>query len=767
MATFEYSVTGQSITTTKAGRLVSGTIGIYTVKFTFDSSWDGLEKWASFDPNPGQPYKQLLNANGECLIPGEVMGGEQLRIGAFGKADGQAYPTVWANKLSLDEGCFIEIPMSDWPEPAPVIEEILEELENKVDKPVSATAGNVAIFGSNENIADSGLSKNDVLMSPQLTSHIYAEDKTPYLYRQTGGGVEAGTREYDSIVGGSVVHNQMFQRPNPTTLHGVTVTAVDSVTVTLSGTATSNMYLQTPGYRTVANHVYLARHYISTPGLSLYIYNDSGGVTSTEAGAIGKATASKVVYVRISSGVAFGNGVTLKGQLIDLTERFGTAVADRLYAMEQASAEAGIAVLNAMGLNQYRPCTAEPSLLSSMPTAHKTVGFNRFDLKWFADAYPSGCRMEGDTLIATPITVLYSTGIEVDIDPSASGAYISAEIKAQSVANVRIRVVYADGTAQETNSVNGSDFLKVSANLSAKKIKYVRLNWASGSGAFIVRNLCINLSDPLRNGTYEPYTEHTYPLAGIELRGVSAVDSAGNIYFDGDTYAPDGTVVRRYGIVDLGTLNWIYASAASDTRFYTTSIDCNAPTSSAVTMKAVCALYATVPYDQVNGQLSNDMVMGAVKLGSTVYFAIKNLSYTSAAAFKTAMSGVYMIYELATPTVETAAPYDALQVCDPLGTEEYVDERAIPIPVGHVTKYPVDQVRKLDGLPSDFTTLLAYKENEFKATRTYTKYDFITINNVLYEVTATTIASGTTLTIGSNITQTTVGNVLKQILSSI
>ena len=156
MATFEYSVDGQSITTTKAGRLVSGTIGVNTVKFTFDSSWDGLEKWATFDPNPGKPYKQPLDANGECLIPGEVMGGITLRIGAFGLADGQAYPTVWANKLQMEEGCFIEVPVSDWPEPSPVIEEILEELENKVDKPEDATPGNVAIIGSNNNIVDGG-----------------------------------------------------------------------------------------------------------------------------------------------------------------------------------------------------------------------------------------------------------------------------------------------------------------------------------------------------------------------------------------------------------------------------------------------------------------------------------------------------------------------------------------------------------------------------------------------------------------------------------
>ena len=147
---------------------MSGTIGVNTVKFTFDSSWSGLEKWATFDPNPGKPYKQPLDANGECLIPGEVMGGITLRIGAFGLADGQAYPTVWANKLQMEEGCFIEVPVSDWPEPSPVIEEILEELEIKVDKPEDATPGNVAISGSNSNIVDSGKSFADIYDSAMI-----------------------------------------------------------------------------------------------------------------------------------------------------------------------------------------------------------------------------------------------------------------------------------------------------------------------------------------------------------------------------------------------------------------------------------------------------------------------------------------------------------------------------------------------------------------------------------------------------------------------
>jgi hypothetical protein len=132
-------------------------------------------------------------------------------------------------------------------------------------------------------------------------------------------------------------------------------------------------------------------------------------------------------------------------------------------------------------------------------------------------------------------------------------------------------------------------------------------------------------------------------------------------------------------------------------------------------------------------------------------------AYSSAAAFKAAMSGVNMVYELATPTVETATPYDALQICDPLGTEEYVTTGICP--VGHVTQYPENQVAKLDGLPSNFSTLIAPTEVTYKATRAYTTGRLLIVNNILYKAT-TSIASGATLTVGTNITATTLDEVI-------
>ena len=67
-----------------------------------------------------------------------------------------------------------------------------------------------------------------------------------------------------------------------------------------------------------------------------------------------------------------------------------------------------------------------------------------------------------------------------------------------------------------------------------------------------------------RNGEYEPYTKHSYPLdSDLVLRGIPKLDASNNLYFDGDIYESDGTVKRRYGIVDLGTLSW---SAGTDSQ---------------------------------------------------------------------------------------------------------------------------------------------------------------------------------------------------------
>jgi hypothetical protein len=77
------------------------------------------------------------------------------------------------------------------------------------------------------------------------------------------------------------------------------------------------------------------------------------------------------------------------------------------------------------------------------------------------------------------------------------------------------------------------------------------------------------------------------------------------------------------------------------------------------------------------------------RYGSTAKIFVIDNSYTDAATFKTAMSGVYLVYELATPTTETADPYINPQRSIADGTEEFIDglTRDVMVPVGNVTQY--------------------------------------------------------------------------------
>jgi hypothetical protein len=72
-------------------------------------------------------------------------------------------------------------------------------------------------------------------------------------------------------------------------------------------------------------------------------------------------------------------------------------------------------------------------------------------------------------------------------------------------------------------------------------------------------------------------------------------------------------------------------------------------------------------------------------------------------------NSVFVVYEKATPTEEDSTPFTNPQVTDPNGTEEYIDERAVAVPVGHETKYPEDLKGKLEELPALPTEAGTYK----------------------------------------------------------
>ena len=80
--------------------------------------------------------------------------------------------------------------------------------------------------------------------------------------------------------------------------------------------------------------------------------------------------------------------------------------------------------------------------------------------------------------------------------------------------------------------------------------------------------------------------------------------------------------------------------------------------------------------------------------GANGGIAIRNTAYTDAATFKTAMSGVYLFYELAEPTTEQGTPYSENLIIDDFGSMDFDSD----VPQGALIFYPVDYKAFVDTL---------------------------------------------------------------------
>lgn len=371
-------------------------------------------------------------------------------------------------------------------------------------------------------------------------------------------------------------------------------------------------------------------------------------------------------YAKISGtesiGASTGTAISVTGgtdMVIDLTAMLGSTIADYLYNLETATAGAGIAKLREWGFltDEYIPYNVG-SLESVEATAHKMVGFNQWDEETESGSYnvTTGNPTADATKIRTKndISVLPNTTYYKKTSSSFWNIYLDAD---------KNLISYGDASQGTFTTPNNC--------------YYIRFNLESAYGTTYNHDICINLSSD-RNGEYEPYSAHTYDLGTDTLRGLFKLDSNNNLYADGDTKTSDGTVTRKYGVVDLGTLDYVYNS--NDTYFYATISNLKDNGGWWKVSNVICEKYVTTFPNNIT---SVDKAVCAWNSGNRLI--IKDSAYTDAATFKTAMSGVMLVYELATPTTETSTPFQNPQICDPDGTEEYVTSNGVP--VGHETRY--------------------------------------------------------------------------------
>ena len=567
----------------------------------------------------------------------------------------------------------------------------------------------------------------------QIISDKGVTDNVPYHYRKTGG--DGADRLYDQIVGGTVNFNQLVNKSNyasTTTHNGITFTNNGDGTVTANGTATARANFSLGVISVVSDHVYI----FGTPDSNnseRWFGNSTYGIQNN-AKYMTKMTTSGTVgwNCMVASGTTLNNYV-FKPQFFDLTAMFGIAIADYIYQLEQTTAGAGVAFFKSLFPNDYYEYNAGELVSVSGLSGHKMVGFNQWDEQWELGAYdPStGEKVTGSTTIRSKNHM-----------PIIGGATYYFKSPAGS------RFFFYDGNKSflSTTTKSANVTFETPSNACFMTFQVAVTTYSN--------DICINISDPARNEEYEPYEAHSYPLdSDLTLRGIPKLVD-GKMCFDGDTYDADGTVTRRYGVVDLGTLTW--ARDNSSGIFYTSPAISNIKSVSANSIANIkCSQYVTVKAGGSNEETDKSISVGYLYISNGVN--VRDSAYTDAITFKAAMSGVMLVYELATPTTEEADPYQHLQQCDPNGTEEYVSTGIVPI--GHNSFYPENLRAKVEQLPWNFASLIAPTESAFVATRNYTTGALFIVDNVLYKATSN-IANGGTITPNTNCTATTLAEII-------
>ena len=220
---------------------------------------------------------------------------------------------------------------------------------------------------------------------------------------------------------------------------------------------------------------------------------------------------------------------------------------------------------------------------------------------------------------------------------------------------------------------------------------YMVFNLAQAYGTTYKNDITISLYYATGDGytDYYPYQEPSVYDTGVEV-----LRKAGNYK---DTKAPDGTITRRIGVVDLGTLTWGKDTLSGDTNyFYSTAISgIKKPSSNNDIPNVLCALFTKITRQSMNSVDGLAITTGGrVNIRSAIY---NSMTYTQ---FQTALSGVYLYYELATPTTEQGTPFTENINIDDYGTMAWLDtdNNYVVLPQGTKLFYPAWYVGFIDSL---------------------------------------------------------------------
>lgn len=466
-----------------------------------------------------------------------------------------------------------------------------------------------------------------------------------------------------TVKGKTIVWNQLFDKSKfgfGQTFEGITSVNNGDGSFTLSGTSTGYyqyVLFNPTSLPTDSSHKYLLRgcppggQWAKKWGLSGLNTEES---TDFGEGVIitGATSISPIMYVWSPAGAV--SNLVFKPQLFDLTQMFGSGNEPSIPAE-----------FRAMFPDDYYPYNAG-ELKTIIPTSMEAIGINLLNLvgrkeilsdtvgyRSPTDAYseidtyvyykgvsPNGYLasekvVEATVLSSSVITKTadnlgadgYGVGIPLTVVPSTT-YYIKYTASASGV----VSIGYADSNKMITDyswTISNNQFT------TPGDCRYVLLvfrpNTHGTSATF--ENICVST---VQTNEYQPYHKYRANIPSSKYFP-DGMRSAGSAYDEINFLSQKS--VKRIGVVDMGTMDW-----GSNPGTY--------PTNS----------FYSIGFTDAKGNTTNIISNGkfyniyANSGGNIIAITDSDEKYDSNAAFKSAMSGVMLYYELATPVETVIAP---------------------------------------------------------------------------------------------------------------
>lgn len=448
-----------------------------------------------------------------------------------------------------------------------------------------------------------------------------------------------------NIGGRSIVFNQIFQ-PRKEANNGATVTADSDGTITINGTTTAsyiNFRDVTPEQNKIGKYMFKLLILNNPDSISMKFgflnrSQSTPAITSGSSAVIYNQTQSEISLGKATgiSGLAIGTvftNVKIKIQIFDLTTMFG----------------AGNEPTTVEEFEKIFPAAYYPYNAGEIVSAGTEEVVEQGKNLWDIDGYKASDLVD--------LKAGY-WGVKLNVKPNST--YCISVTRDTALCGIYGKMIGADKRDIEffghktVSSINAYTGHPITFQTADENYVYVTINsfngfdtWKSDFQKYFP-NFQIEKSSTAT--AYTPYHRNTHPIPeaikALPGYGWSAGNAKNYVDYENKKY------VQCVSSVDLGTLDWKFnTSSGVGNHFYGSVKHLNFKylgVFGTTVYNVLCSKYRTVSRSSsvfVDKTLTVD--------GSTTVsqIQVKDTAYTDAAAFKQAMSGVILYYELANPII--------------------------------------------------------------------------------------------------------------------